>query len=162
MAVTTHPTGGYRAYKKINGFEHQYYFRRLSDAERKQRDLEALASLKPSVKFAKCGRLHGIRIYCRARKGRRKYVFASVQISPYPKRELLYSGCFEDFWKDILRTWRECRSLTSADIAGYSKELRVAKRLYLSDFSEADEKLDQRDAKKIPTLPALGAAPAQR
>lgn len=67
MAAHPHKTGGYRAYKKIHGFEHQFYSLDENIARKKQYEFDQKSKIAQSLKansmFAKCGRLIGARIY---------------------------------------------------------------------------------------------------
>ncbi|MDX1451113.1 MAG: hypothetical protein R3183_01060 [Oleiphilaceae bacterium] len=139
-----HKTGGYRAYKKINGREFQFYFRDKASADKKQEELNALASLASKPPFSKCGRLLGFRIHLRNRAGRKPYIMVKVQIGPQNqqfKKDWKYTGLFEDNWTKMKSLWMELHNLSLRNTAEYAKELKAAKRLYMADVAKYEKEL---------------------
>lgn len=135
MAVQQHPSGLHKAYKKINGFEYQYYYKHKSSADKKQRELDALAALKPKKVFANDGRLLGFRIKAHYRYG---HLAMCMQLTVEGKRKTKQITCnqaFETVWKQTKRWWREHHELDQDCFKTYAKELKAAKRLYLNDLS---------------------------
>lgn len=148
MGALPHKTGGYRAYKKINGREFQFYFRDQTSAEKKQMELDALASLAGKSPFSKCGRLLGFRIHLRQRAGRKPYIMVKVQVGPHKnqyKKEWKYRGSFEENWAAMKTKWMELHGLSKRDVADYAKELKAAKRLYIQDVAEHEKTLAAHD-----------------
>ncbi len=144
MGALPHKTGGYRAYKKIKGREFQFYFRDQASAEKKQAELDALASLAGKSPFSKCGRLLGVRIHLRNREGRKPYIMIKIQIGPHKnqyKKEWKYTGSFEENWTRIKSKWMELHSLSKRDLADYGPELKAAKRLYIQDVAKHEQQL---------------------
>ncbi len=132
MACKPHPTGGYRAYKKINGKEHQYYSRSKQEAEKKQKEFDALASLKPKRVFDISGRLVGCKIFRHHNGG----INMNIQLKGLHKSKSLGAYKFETVWGWTKEHWKHHHQLTPADIADYTKELKRAKRIYLNDLSK--------------------------
>lgn len=132
MACKPHPTGGWRAYKKISGREYQYYSRNKKDAEKKQRELDSLAQLKPKRVFDTKGRLIGFKIKHHHRGG----IDMNMQLKGVKKSKRLTVHPFETVWRWTLKHWKELNELTTADIAAYTIELKTAKRIYLNDLSK--------------------------
>ncbi len=132
MACRPHPTGGHRAYKKINGVEVQVYSRDKSVAEAKQKELDALAALKPARVFSKSGRLVGFRI----RKHHNGGINMEMQLKKKRGTKSLSSNTFEEVWQWTKENWKFGHDLTTPDVASYSNELKTAKRLYLDDLAD--------------------------
>lgn len=132
MACKPHPTGGWRAYKKINGREYQYYSRNKKDAEKKQREYESLAQLKPKRVFDTKGRLLGFKI----QQHQRGTIDMRMQLKGENKSKSLTGFTFETVWRWTLKHWKSINELTTADIAAYTTELKAAKRIYLNDLSK--------------------------
>ncbi|GAB2189976.1 hypothetical protein [Sessilibacter sp. MAH2] len=132
MACRPHPTGGHRAYKKINGVEVQIYSRDRKIAEAKQRELDALAALKPTRVFSNCGRLIGFRI----RQHRNGGINMEMQLKNHRGTKSLSANSFETVWKWVRDNWKTGHNLTSGDVASYTTELKSAKRIYLQDLAK--------------------------
>lgn len=146
MAVNKHPFGGYRAYKKINGREYQFYSRDRTVAEKKQKELDSLSALKSKKVFSKCGRFKGVRINLIIRDGRKPKIVACVQVGPYrkqTKKEYVYKGIFEDMWKWIISQWKYYYSLYPQDVIDYYDQIKKAKIIYISDLSLKEEHLNR-------------------
>lgn len=132
MALLPHSTGTYRAYKKINGKEYQFYFTDLNEAERKQAELDSLAKLNPKPSFRKSGHIVGFRLRKDRRPGRGA-ISMKIQKKDFHK-EYKYNGNFNEFWKRTIELWKEINGVTKEDVAGYRKELREAKRVYMKEI----------------------------
>ncbi|TNC80213.1 MAG: hypothetical protein C9356_14900 [Oleiphilus sp.] len=144
MALHPHPTGGYRAYKKIGGKEFQYYSRDLASAEKKQAEFEALSKLRGRPVFSSCGRMKGCRITLYKREGREPVIIGKVATGPFRQQRVVetrYNGCFSELWCWLKETWKEAYQLTSKDVAHYGDALRAAKRLYIRDLGLLEEQL---------------------
>ncbi|CAA0078541.1 Uncharacterised protein [BD1-7 clade bacterium] len=138
MAAHSHPTGRYRAYKKINGREHQFYFRTLEEAQAKQKELDSMARLKPKKVFADCGRLVGFRFYRHKRNG---HVAMRVQVRIKGKdhrTEYVWRDSFEALWNKTIDLWSSLHGLHSTDLRDYREKIRDAKRIYLRDLAELE------------------------
>ncbi len=137
-----HPTGGYRAYKKVNGREFQFYSQDKAEADRKQQELNALARLKTKSPFSSCGRLIGYRIKPEVRMDRNPAVVVKVQIG---KKSTSWrfspDGSFEAGWHKVVAHWKEAHGLLPQDVAAYASKLRAAKRLYRDDVDLAAKTL---------------------
>lgn len=139
-----HKSGGYRAYKKIAGRELQFYSRDLKEANRMQGKYESLATLNTKSPFAKCGRLLGVRFGLYTKLGNTPYIQIRVQIGPFRNQrtsQWKYSGSFEKNWRRIKEVWAEFHELQKVDVAGYSKELKAAKRIYIQDAATFESEL---------------------
>lgn len=134
MSVLPHPTGGYRAYKKINGKEFQFYSFNKAEADKKQEYFNALSSLKSKNVFSGCGRLCGFRVR-KDRRPERNGSISMVMQTKLRKKEYKYKSNFELFWKTTKDLWKENYDLTSADMKSYSVQLKTAKRIYIADLS---------------------------
>lgn len=146
MAVHPHKTGGFRAYKKIHGIEHQFYSLDESKAQQKQDEFEKKSKLAHSLKanalFARCGRLIGARVYLDRRPSKKTTIKMRVQLSVNGKqrtREKTYSGKFEPCWQHALEVWRGHFNLTTQDIIEHKQELMKAKQLYINDVSKLEQ-----------------------
>lgn len=151
MAVHPHPTGRYRAYRKVNGVEYQEYYRTKEEADKAQARLDKMAdefyALQASKVFSDCGRLINFRFYTRHREGRESAIIMNFQRKADGKligsNELRYKGNFEALWRETLEKWKEVNGLLPQDIAHYLPQIKKAKRLYLQDLSERLEQLEQ-------------------
>lgn len=146
-AAKPHPTGGWRAYKKIAGKEYQFYSRDKSEADKKQALLEATSKLKPKRVFAPCGRFVGVRVRLRVRADRRPAIYVRITGPKGTKglrAEWRYQGSFEENWARMRDKWKALHELMPADVAGYAQEIKQAKRLYLQDIIalERDNRLN--------------------
>lgn len=142
MAVNKHPTGGYRAYKKIFGVEHQFYTLDKHEAEKIQSNLDNKSNVAYSFKsptlFSRCGRLVGLRV--RAYKKTYKPTF-QLQVTvngKQKKTEVLFKDSFEVMWKQFFKLWREHFNLLIVDTLDYKEEIKKAKRLYMQDVYALD------------------------
>lgn len=149
MAAHPHATGGYRAYKKILGHEHQHYFPSQEQAEKKQAELEQLSreltALAARKVFSSCGRIRGFRVVLRHRAGRRPRLFMRIQRQQAGARrckEVRYEGRFDAFWRRVRDEWAAINDLSPQDVAGYSRELRRAKQLYIADVGRLEPGLE--------------------
>jgi len=147
MAVHPHKTGGYRAYKKIHGVEHQFYSLDENIALQKQQELDQKSKLAKSLKakpmFAKCGRLIGARIYLDNRPSKKTTIKMRVQLSINGKQrhsEKTYLGLFEPCWLHAFEAWRNHYNLTPQDVLDHKKQLVRAKQLYIQDVSRLEQK----------------------
>lgn len=141
MAALPHKNGGYRANKKISGKEYQIYCRTLVEAERKQSELDALSSLKPKRLFRKDGRIIGICLRQDMRPNRNMAISVRLQMNGH-RKEISYSGCFEEFWLKVKRYWKEYRELNTADIVSYRSEIQIAKRFYMKAICELESRIN--------------------
>ncbi len=138
MAAHAHPTGRFRAYKKINGREHQFYFKTLEEAEAKQAELDRMSRLKPKKVFSDCGRLIGFRFYRHRRNGSIS-MRVQVRINGKDHRtEYVWRGSFEELWAKTVDLWAKLHDLHSTDLRDYLPQVRGAKRLYLRDLAELE------------------------
>lgn len=145
MGLRTHPTGGYRAYKKIDGVEYQFYSRDYNEAKEKQEYFEQLASLKAKQVFSACGRLKGCRLNIYRRKGRPAIIIGRVATGPFRAQktlEIRYKGNFEVVWKFIKQEWKKAYKLTSGDMSDYRIEIKEANRLYIYDLGKLESELE--------------------
>lgn len=148
MAVTSHPSGGYRAYKKIAGKEYQYYSYCFDDANKKQVEFDALSQLKPKTVFSSCGRLKGCRINIYRRKGRNPIIIGRIATGPFRNQkswEIRYTGNFEILWRGIKRDWKEAYKLNSRDMVDYADLISLAKRLYIKDLFKCETEVSEEN-----------------
>lgn len=138
MAVHEHSSGGFRAYKKIFGTEHQLYFKEKSQADEAQVELNrksrAAHSLRGPSLFSDCGRMKGLRI--RKYKKTTKVMF-QLQVGingKQVKTERMYKTSFEFMWGIFLKLWMEHFNLNARDLVGFKCEIRKANRLYMQDL----------------------------
>lgn len=144
MAVHPHPTGGFRAYKRINGFEYQVYERELEKAQQAQTRLDALAKLSSSPAIAKCNRLLGCRLRLISRADRAPYIAMRIVRQNGLKRtykDIRYKGQFEPFWKLVLEHWKSIYEISREDARDLFDEIKRAKSLYLSDLGKLEEQM---------------------
>lgn len=140
-----HSSGLYRAYKKINGKEYQFYFKKKLDADNKQKELNSLSKLVPKNPFSSCGRLIGFRLRLRRRKGRKPCIIVRMQVGVsgnQTQAEIRYQDSFEKLWSIMRMKWIEAHSLLPHDVSGYRAELKTAKRIYMQDLSELEDQLN--------------------
>lgn len=133
-----HQTGGYRAYKQINGKVYQHYSFDEQTALKMQSDLNAKSkvvnSLKPPNLCSKCGRLIGLRV--RKYKKTDKLVF-QLQVTvdgKQKKTERLYKEKFDCVWSVIFKLWRLHFGLSVKDGIDLKEQIAKAKRLYMQDI----------------------------
>jgi hypothetical protein len=139
-----HKTGGYRAYKSIAGRVFQYYSRDPEEANRVQAKYESLAALSTKSPFSKCGRLLGVRFAVYRRTGRQPQIIVRVQIGPFRNQKTKqwnYKGKFEDNWKRMRQIWAEWHDIQKIDLTQYQKDLRQAKKIYIQDVGELEDRL---------------------
>lgn len=152
VQAKSHPTGKYRAYKKINGKEYQFYSKNKVEADREQERLERMASLAPRRVFALCGRLIGFRVMVRRRQNRSPCIYMQKRIgrqtSPSERGQFTYDQSFEEMWLWAKKEWKAYYALTARDMAEYSHQLKAAKRLYMSDVGKAEETLKEHECNK--------------
>lgn len=136
MSVHKHPTGGFRAYKKILGVEHQFYSKSEELANKEQEKFEVKAALYTSLKFnnvfSPCGRLMGLRVIT-INKGQKviKPVFL-LQVSVNGKQvktQETIKNKFESHWRTFIKLWKEHYDLDTKDFIEIKKEIIAAKRL---------------------------------
>ncbi|MFT5852353.1 MAG: hypothetical protein ACI87J_002329 [Colwellia sp.] len=137
MSVTTHPTGGNRAYKKIGGVEHQLYSFDIAKADAMQVELEAKSkrynSLKSPVLFSPCGRLVYLRVRKYKQTDRATFQLQLFKNGKQVKTENLIKDTFESQWKVFLKLWREHFSLSMIEVIEDKELFKRAKRLYMQD-----------------------------
>jgi hypothetical protein len=145
MAVHKHPTGGFRAYKKINNVEYQLYSSDEAEAQAMQRELEQMSremkSLKARTVTSKCGRLKYLRIK-QYKSTARPYFQIQMTINGKPKRvEALCKQTFELDWKRFFGLWLQYVGLSYLDTLDYKTEIKNAKRLYMQDVYNIEHTL---------------------
>ncbi len=144
MAALPHKTGKFRAYKCIGGAVFQCYFNTLEAAEAKQVELDKLCSLRVVRQFNKEGYINGFRIGQENKKDRPMTIFMRMQLIINGKKinkQFKYEGNFEQFWLKILKLWKTSKELTSADVATYKNEIKIAKRLYIQDVGRLEDNM---------------------
>lgn len=140
MGVTLHKHGQYRAYKKINCKEYQFYFADKNEADKKQAELDELAlnTLKPLKErlFNKDGRFIGFRVSLYKRKGRMQSIVAKQQItgSNGIERDSMTHQTNELTWSWIKSRWVKFHNLHVDKLIELSNEIKLAKALYESDI----------------------------
>ena len=130
MAVNKHPTGGFRAYKKIFGVEYQLYSFDENHARKLQEELNIRSDIAKSLKgtklFSRCGRLVGLRV--RMYKKTNKPMF-QLQYSVNGKQKKIERMCkqsFETMWKLFLGLWRESLNLSVRDTIECKEQMTKA------------------------------------
>jgi hypothetical protein len=145
MAVHKHSIGGFRAYKKINGVEYQLYSFDENEALKMQADLDAkskiMSSLKSPKLFSKCGRLIGLRVRQYKKTNRSMFQLQVSADGKQKKTERIYKNSFEFMWKMFITFWREHFNLSVVDVREYKVEMKKAKRLYMQDIYNFENKL---------------------
>lgn len=138
MAVNEHKTGGYRAYRQINGVVHQLYSQDKSEADARQADLDKKAIITKSLKapnlFRKCGRLVYLSITKYKKTNRPVFQFQPLIDGKQKKTERFIKGKFESSWFEFYKLWKENFGLTTRDALDYKLEIKAAKNLYISDL----------------------------
>lgn len=138
MLVKKHPTGGYRAYKKIGRVEHQLYSNDVVEANTMQAELDAKsnlhASLKPQKLFSKCGRLVHLRVRKYKKTNKPTFQLQVLKGSKQVKTEKIYKGCFNSSWKVFFKLWRVHFGLSMIDVFEEKERFITAKRLYMKDI----------------------------
>jgi len=138
MAVTKHETGGFRAYKQINGIVYQLYSFDEHEAQIKQLKLNSKSALFKSLKspqlFSTCGRLVGLRVRQYKKTGRPTFQLQVSVNSKQNKTEHLYKKSFEYMWSTFFKLWRNHFNLSPLDCIEYKKQIVIAKRLYMEDI----------------------------
>ncbi|WP_299084956.1 hypothetical protein [uncultured Paraglaciecola sp.] len=138
MGVHRHASGKYRAYKKIRGREHQFYFATAEEAYDKQAHLDSMARLVSRPAFSRCGRLKGFRVKRDARRGS---IMMRVQLMVEGRRvdtSIAYHGEYAPLWREAYEQWKTLHQLTPADLADYLSKTQAARRLYMNDIREAE------------------------
>lgn len=137
MGALPHPTGQFRAYKKINGVEYQHYFPTLEEAQTKQQNLDTLSSLNPPKHFWNSGAMRGLSIRQDSRPGRNNALSFCLQCMGI-RRDITYRGNFEKTWKEAKNEWKRLRGLSPADMVCYKEELKSAKQFYMQRVGELE------------------------
>ena len=147
MSVTVHPIGGFRAYKKINKVEHQFYSFDKCEADAKQAEFELLAneaiSNAPKKLFSEDGRFIGFRINCCFRRERRTCIEIRQQItgvSGLVRQQTSYKT-IELMWQWIREQWVTFHDLSVDELIRFSNEIKRAKALYEADVFNAKVKV---------------------
>lgn len=149
MGVHKHESGGFRAYKKINGVEHQFYSYDESECDTKQLEYDALAVKTAKRKgpslFNKSGRLSGFTIAAQIRKNRTPWIDAKKQITKEGEiqRDQITVKNINDAVAWLVKEWVEFHQLTADQLIKLSGEIKVAKALYLADISKANLKIEK-------------------
>lgn len=146
MSVTIHETGGYRAYKKINGKEYQFYSHDIKECDVKQIEFDLLAfKFKKSKLFNKKGTLTGFTICAVLRKGRAPSIVAKKQITGKNgiEREELKVTNVTDAIAWMLAIFVDFHHLKSEQLIKLSSEIKLAKSIYLVDINKAKLKIEQ-------------------
>jgi len=142
MAVNKHATGGFRAYKKILGTEHQFYFADKSEADAMQSTLEAKSDLAHSLSsptlFSRSGRLIGLRVRKYKRTNKPTFQLQVTVNGKQKKTELLFQKSFEPLWTVFFKLWREHFHLSVVDTIDYKDEILKAKKLYMQDLYQIE------------------------
>lgn len=144
MGVHKHETGGYRAYKKINGKEYQFYSFDEIECNNKQIEFDQLALTTAKVTlFNKNGRFNGFSIGLIIRKNAKPYISARKQIvkrGELHKEEKTIKNTHDSIaW--ILESWSEYYDLNHKQLMDFSYKIKLAKALYLLDIIKAQEKI---------------------
>jgi hypothetical protein len=145
MAVNKHPSGGFRAYKKINGITHQRYSFDQRFAQKMQDELDAKSravnALKGRSIFHADGRLIGLRVRDYKKTNRATFQLQVLVDGKQKKTERFFKSSFEVTWKIFFTLWREHYSLSMTDIISYKEKITKAKRLYMQDVYNLDQKI---------------------
>ena len=154
MGVTLHKHGKYRAYKKINCKEYQFYFSDKKEADRKQIELDELALNTPiplkARLFNKDGRFIGFRVSLYKRKGRKQSIIAKQQITGVNGivRDSMTHQTNELTWRWIKTRWLNFHNLHVDKLIELSDEIKLARALYESDIIKYKIEIKQKDEKK--------------
>jgi len=143
-----HPTGGNRAYKKISGKEHDFHSINKNEADEKQAEFESIADLSSKKVFTACGRFIGFRLTLRKNAGRKPSISMRKEIGKYnaqDTKENTYNGSFEDLWSWTKTEWKTTHHFLPMDVYAYRDEIKIAKRLYMSDLASHLDKIEGTD-----------------
>jgi hypothetical protein len=90
--------------------------------------------------FSECGRLFGFRIQQKQDK-----VNFGMRMEFGPQAHLVfdeskYQSSFEDLWKWTKDEWKKHNKYSTADMVSYAMELKFAKRIYIKDLYDCQQK----------------------
>ncbi|WP_440874279.1 hypothetical protein [Thalassotalea sp. PLHSN55] len=145
MAVHPHATGGYRAYKKINGIEYQLYAKDENKALALQSQLDKkkreLSSLRSPQYFCPNDKLTGIGIrYLTAKKS--IVLIAQFTVNgKQVKRQKTYKGRFEQLWQFAIAQWRAHFNIDTQDYIDMTPQIKKAKRQYIQELGLLEERI---------------------
>ncbi len=145
MAVHAHATGGFRAYKKINGIEYQLYAKDESKALALQHKLDKkkveFSSLRSRQYFCPKDKLTGIGVrYLTAKKSIvliAQYTVNGKQV----KKQKTYQGQFEQLWQFAIKQWREYFNINTHDYVEMMPQIKKAKRQYIQELGQLESRL---------------------
>ena len=144
MAVNKHPSGGFRAYKQINGVIHQLYSFDECYIQKIQDELEAkskvMSALKGPSMFHADGRLIGLRVRSYKKTNRPTFQLQVPIDGKQKKTEHFFKASFEQTWTLFFKLWREHFTLSMTDTISYKAEVTKAKRLYMQDVYTIENK----------------------
>lgn len=150
MAVNEHPIGGFRAYKKINGVEHQFYSFERNEADLKQEEFDNLAAEAinnaPTKLFSKTGRFVGFSINAVFRKKRTPKIIVQMQIKKEGQltRKMITHRTNELTWRWIRREWKDFYEVSIDERIALQNKINLAKSLYEADISTAKIKIEDK------------------
>ena len=154
MAVHKHESGGFRAYKKIHGIEHQIYSRDESEAHSQQAKLEEMAQraieIAPQKIFHKNGKFYGFSIGKVIRKNREPCIYARMQLQKKGEkfRKEFRHQTIELTWAWIRREWKDFYELSVDERIALQDEISIAKSLYEVEIKRAVIELKNLKLKK--------------
>lgn len=140
MAVTKHPLGNFRAYKKVNGEVYQTYHHTHYEAAIKQAEYEKIAESAIRTKTKKLfnanGRFIGFSVLLRNRKGRKSKIVIQKQVTVdgIVRREQFSHITTELSISWMVEKFIEVHNLDSDALIELSIQIKRAKSLYMSDI----------------------------
>ncbi len=148
MAVHKHPTGGYRAYKKINHIPHVFYSHDPQEAAVKQAEFDAKAALNPRKLLKKTGRLIGFTLRITRRKNRTPKINVHQHLqhkNELVRIQIVYTSPVV-MWQQILTRFITFHNLSEDTLQTLNHKILRAKALYFADlYRLLDELSEQGD-----------------
>lgn len=131
MALLPHKSGCWRAYRKINGKEYQFYSKDYKIAKTKQEYFDSIAQLHTRNIFNTSGRLSGVGI---AKNRNKLYLKMEITRSntKFRKTFSLESRSLRQAFKEMIPYLKEARGLIS--MHEYASQVKMALSLYQSDI----------------------------
>ena len=98
-------------------------------------------ALKGRSIFHADGRLIGLRVRRYKKTNRPTFQLQVLVDGKQKKTERFFNSSFEVTWKIFFKLWREYFSLSMTDIISYKEKITKAKRLYMQDVYNLNQKI---------------------
>jgi hypothetical protein len=151
MSVTKHKTGGFRAYKKINGEEYQFYSHDINECHVKQHKFDKLAQdtkkITPVKHFDKVGFFFGFSLALR----RKKNSYDCYNYSLFMRKQLYIddkamraqcTGNCADMVNFAFNSWCEFFNISDDQLIDYAHKIQKAKSLYTARYHQLKEEMN--------------------